>query len=135
MKKEFLLGAALVMLLGGAGIYFYVQPITTIVAGQRVTTITYTADGFSPQDITIHRGDALLFVNNGTRPFWPASGVHPTHAEYPVKLANDCLGSAFDACRAIPSGGSWQFTFDAIGTWDYHDHLDAGNIGFITVTP
>ncbi len=124
---------ALVILLGIAGTIAYFSPAPQP-EGPKTITITYTNDGFIPADVHIHQGDSIVFVNENKRPFWPASGAHPTHTLYPVHTSSDCLGSAFDACKAIPTGGSWQFTFDAIGEWSYHDHLNAGNIGFITVT-
>ncbi len=98
-----------------------------------VAVVTYTNDGFSPESVTIKKGEVVRFVNESSRPFWPASDPHPIHTLYPEKAASDCLGSTFDACKPIPSGESWEFTFNKIGEWSYHNHLSAGDIGFVVV--
>src|SRR4051812_11391422 len=58
-------------------------------------SITYTNDGFVPNEVTIKKGQRVRFINNSTQEVWPASGVHPTHTIYPEKEPTDCLGSAF----------------------------------------
>ncbi|MEX2033110.1 MAG: hypothetical protein WD889_00930 [Candidatus Colwellbacteria bacterium] len=85
--------------------------------------VVYTASGFSPKTLIVKTGDTVLFKNNSGRDFWPASAVHPTHTLYPE----------FDAKRAISSGGSYSFTFTRTGSWKYHDHLNPGATGTITV--
>lgn len=96
--------------------------------------VTYSDSGYAPASVTIKKGDMVRFVNNSNREMWPASAIHPTHAVYPQKSASDCLGSSFDACKAVPPGGSWEFTLSEIGTWRYHDHLSASKTGTIVVT-
>lgn len=95
--------------------------------------ITLSDSGYSPASITIKKGDVVRFINNSNRDFWPASAIHPTHSVYPIKTSKDCLGSAFDACRAIEPGGAWEFRFDEAGTWRYHDHLSASKTGSVVV--
>lgn len=95
--------------------------------------ITYTDAGYSPASITINRGQTVRFVNQSSRDFWPASAMHPTHEVYPEDRPGQCLGSAFDACEAIPPGGQYSFTFNQEGEWGYHDHIDAQYFGRITV--
>ncbi|MDP2650610.1 MAG: cupredoxin domain-containing protein [bacterium] len=85
--------------------------------------VVYTASGFSPKALTVKAGDTVVFKNNGGEDFWPASGPHPTHTNYPE----------FDAKKAIPAGGSYSFTFTRIGSWKYHNHLNPGSTGTITV--
>jgi plastocyanin len=82
-----------------------------------------TDSGYTPSTLTINKGDTVKFVNNGTKAIWPASAPHPTHTDYP----------AFDPKKAIAVGQSWSFTFDLVGTWKYHDHLNATRFGSITV--
>ena len=98
-----------------------------------VIIVTYTSDGFSPKDITIAQGETVRFVNESSRGVWPASAVHPIHARYPEKTSNDCLGSTFDACKILAVGASWDFTFNVIGKWGYHDHIRITKTGSITV--
>lgn len=97
-------------------------------------TISFTEAGYDPKSITIRKGDTVRFVNNATsQDTWPASAVHPTHSIYPEKTSSDCLGSAFDACRGLRPGESWEFTFNQAGEWRFHDHNHASKTGVILV--
>lgn len=95
--------------------------------------ITYTDNGFTPGSATIQKGAKVIFENRSNRDVWPASAFHPTHALYPEKSQSDCLGSSFDACKGVPPGESWSFIFNKVGTWNYHNHLSAGQTGEVIV--
>lgn len=102
-----------------------------------VHTVRITVDGFVPAALTVKKGDSVTWTNESGRDVWPASAMHPTHAVYPGSSISKC-GTAdeptiFDACRGIPSGGSWSFVFNEMGTWRYHDHLRASVTGSVTV--
>lgn len=86
-------------------------------------TVTYTNDGFSPATLTINQGDTVKFVNQSNRDFQPASNDHPEHTLYP----------GFDAGDEIDPGGSYEFTFERVGTWGYHNHELEGHTGTIVV--
>lgn len=86
--------------------------------------ITLTETNFSPQIITIAKGDTVVFATTRGKPFWPASDLHPTHEIY----------SAFDPKQPIAADTSWSFRFDKVGTWKYHDHLDPYFRGTVEVT-
>ncbi|MBI2623230.1 MAG: hypothetical protein HYW65_01475 [Candidatus Liptonbacteria bacterium] len=94
-------------------------------------TVIYTDAGFSPATVTVKKGGTVTFKNNSSRAFWPASGPHPEHTGYPEK--GTCGGSAFDSCTAVAAGGEWSLTFNQIGTWRYHDHLNSVKRGTIVV--
>ena len=98
--------------------------------------ITYTEDGYSPSSVTIRKGQSVRWTNSATADVetWPASAVHPTHSVYPETTDGDCLGSAFDACRSLKQGGSWQFIFNEVGEWRFHDHLHPSKTGVVIVT-
>jgi plastocyanin len=85
--------------------------------------VTYTNSGFSPRTITINRGQTVRFVNNSSRNMWVASDPHPTHTIYPE----------FDSKRGVVSGSHYEFTFNRVGTWNYHDHLNASMTGTVIV--
>lgn len=104
------------------------------IGGAPDAVISFTANGFEPSTVTIQKGDTVRFVNNSTLDIWPASANHPTHTVYPQKSADDCLGSTFDACKAVKPGESWDFTFTEVGTWNFHDHLHSNRRGSVTVT-
>ncbi|MGC9602908.1 MAG: hypothetical protein ABSF47_00310 [Minisyncoccia bacterium] len=99
--------------------------------------INFNDNGFSPNVLTVQKGATVIFKNSSSFDFWPASGVHPTHAVYSgTTLQEHCpdnAGVAFDACGGIPPGSSWSFKFEKIGSWDYHDHLHAQLTGKIIV--
>ena len=98
-------------------------------------TIAYTEGGYAPASVTIKKGETVRFANNTTaEDTWPASSVHPTHSVYPEKSSADCLGSAFDACRGLKPGESWEFTFNEVGEWRFHDHIHASKTGLVVVT-
>lgn len=76
-------------------------------------TVLMKKDSFEPETVTIKKGATLEFKNVDTTARWPASNIHPTHGIYPE----------FDPRQPIDPGQSWNFTFDKIGSWKYHDHL------------
>lgn len=96
--------------------------------------VSFTDDGYSPASVSIKKGQTVRFVNNSSTETWPASAAHPTHTVYPQKSADDCLGSAFDACRSLKAGEFWEFTFNSTGSWGYHDHVHANRRGTVVVT-
>ena len=108
-----------------------------IVASENENVVVYSDSGFSPSELNIKSGDKIVFRNESSRPVWPASALHPTHAVYDgTNFDRHCAEGAtpaFDACREVEPGGEWSFTFDKIGTWKYHDHLNASRTGTIVV--
>lgn len=98
---------------------------------QPEAVIIYTDSGFSPASIEIGSGTRVIFKNQSSTTMWPASGMHPTHNLYPT--TGGCIGSTFDACRAVSPGDSWSFVFDIAGSWKYHDHLNPTRFGVVNV--
>lgn len=99
--------------------------------------ITFTDSGYSPNEVTIKKGERVTFINDSSVAMWPATAIHPTHRVYPNSDIGKCgtpeASAMFDACRAISSGESYSFIFNEVGTWKYHDHLNLGNFGTIVV--
>lgn len=110
----------------------------TLPAGAEDVTVTYTDQGFAPASVTVAPGMKVVFVNQSSGGMWVASGVHPSHAVYSgTTLREHCpdtANTAFDSCSAVPPGSSYSFTFEKVGTWGYHDHLNASRTGSVTVT-
>lgn len=75
--------------------------------------IEYTDNGFSPTEIKIKIGHSITFVNKSSNPMWVASDDHPTHMIYPE----------FDSKKAYSSEEIYTFTFEKVGSWNYHNHL------------
>lgn len=92
--------------------------------------VTYTQEGFEPNEITIQKGDTVTFVNNSDTPLWVASDPHPEHTDYPE----------FDVARSkggqMPKiGENFSFTFSRLGTWAYHNHTASSDTGKVGVHP
>ena len=88
-----------------------------------VFEINYDGTTFNPSQLTIKAGDVVIFKNNSSGSFWPASGPHPGHTAYPE----------FDPKKAIGAGQSWQFKFTKTGNWPFHDHINPSVFGKIIV--
>lgn len=99
--------------------------------------ITKTDAGFSPNSITIKKGETVTWKNQSAGAFWPASAMHPTHTVYGgTSLSEHCpdtVKTAFDACQGLLVGSSWSFTFEKTGSWKYHDHLNPSHFGTVIV--
>lgn len=93
------------------------QPVAT-------TTVNYTDSGFSPAIITVKKGTMVTFVNQSSSAMWVASNPHPTHSLLP----------GFDELTSVVRGGKYQYTFNKVGTWKYHNHPNAGDMGTVVVT-
>jgi plastocyanin len=76
-------------------------------------TITITASGVSPRDLTINAGQRVLFVNNDSRAHQMNSDPHPDHGDCP---AIDQVG--FLAPSQSRETGNFVFA----RTCGYHDH-------------
>ena len=96
-----------------------------------------SSNGFSPENLEINRDDAVIFLSVDEDLHWPASNIHPTHRLYPGSDIEKCStaekDSLFDSCRSLNQGESFTFTFNQLGTWSYHDHLNSGLRGIIIV--
>lgn len=89
-----------------------------------VQQVVYNGTSFTPSSLTVKSGDIVVFKNQSSSSFWPASGPHPEHTDYPE----------FDPKKPIPAGQSFQFKFTKVGTWKYHDHMNSAARGTITVS-
>ncbi len=85
--------------------------------------VNYTESGFSPSVIEIKKGETVRFVNQSIGGMWIGSGPHPTHTAYPE----------FDAKKSVPNGGIYEFTFNKVGSWSYHNHTGPGKAGMVIV--
>ena len=88
------------------------------------STVTYMDSGFSPKTVTVKKGTTVKFVNQGTGGLWVASAVHPTHQLLP----------GFDQLKSVVKGGTYEYTFEKVGTWKYHNHLNVPDTGTVVVT-
>lgn len=101
-------------------------PPTSLPAPQKPSAveIRITASGFAPANVTVPQGTTVRFVNEDTVSHWPASAPHPAHTDL----------SGFDAGGELAKGEFYEFTFEKLGTWRYHDHANTSLRGSVTVT-
>lgn len=158
MNKNYLIAAAVVVVLIIAGVSYYTyyktpaaNPTAKPAASQSANPaanptvneptasndIVFTDSGFSPSAITVNQGDRVTWQNNSSVQMWPASAKHPTHTVYPGSGIEKCgtseAANIFDACQGIDPGSSYSFVFNEVGKWFYHDHLDATKFGSVEV--
>jgi len=86
-------------------------------------TVGMNDDGFASTTIVARKGDSIVWANEGTKPHWPASAVHPTHEVYPE----------LDPREAIAPGQSWTFIAGKVGQWRIHDHLNPSKTATIII--
>lgn len=98
--------------------------------------VRFTTRGFVPASLTVKQGTTVTFINDTKESMWVGSDEHPSHTGYAgtskKEHCPDTPGTAFDQCSV---GDSYTFTFNKIGTWSYHNHMNAGFKGSVTVTP
>ncbi len=87
-------------------------------------TVSYSAEGFVPKSITVKQGSSVTWTNKGSAGMWVASALHPTHQLLP----------GFDQLKSVAGGGTYTYTFSKVGTWKYHNHVQAGDTGTVVVT-
>ncbi len=95
----------------------------TEILEETTVTIVRTENGYEPKEVTVKKGDVVLWTNESGEFHWPASDLHPTHGIYPE----------FDPLKPIASGDIWKFKFDKVGVWKFHDHIRANKVGTVTV--
>ena len=101
---------------------------STGATGPSGATVTITAAGVSPSQVSITVGQSVTFVNNDTRPHEMASDPHPTHGTCPGIEAG--IGTLGVGQTKLTQG------FSTAGTCGYHDHLNSGTAslqGTITI--
>jgi plastocyanin len=134
MKKIVVLGLGLILIAAACNkttqtdnnptnTYTYQTPAAGGTEQTSVEEVSMTQAGFEPATLTVRKGTTVVFKNNGTTAIWPASAPHPTHTDYPE----------FDPRKGIKAGESWSFTFEKVGEWKYHDHLNASKFGKVVV--
>lgn len=100
--------------------------------------VTYSLAGFSPASVTVKKGGAVMWTNIASDGMWVAVDEHPGHAGYDGTSRKDhCaegVAPSFDQCIASTPGSQWSFTFNKVGTWKYHNHVNESFGGTVTVT-
>ena len=110
-----------------------VSPDVTVPAA-----VTYSATGFAPANVTVKKGEAVMWTNISPEGMWVAVNEHPAHTGYDgtgrVTHCTEGAALSFDQCAASVAGGQWSFTFNKAGMWKYHNHENQSFGGTVTVT-
>lgn len=85
--------------------------------------VRYTNTGYVPAQLEVPVGTMVTFINESDRDMWVASNKHPSHTDLPT----------FDQFSPSAKASSYTYTFDQIGTWSFHDHLQPAHKGLINV--
>jgi len=85
--------------------------------------VTLSDKGFAPDPITVKVGTTVAFVNESGGAMWVASAPHPTHSLLP----------GFDQLASVARGGTYEYAFTKVGTWKYHNHVNASVTGSVVV--
>jgi plastocyanin len=113
-------------------------PASATTSPSQTGLVAYRDYGFYPESLTVPLGTTVEFLNQSSGSMWVASAAHPSHTAYSgTSLSQHCpdtTNSAFDECLAVAPKNSFFFTFDKVGTWKYHNHVDATKMGTIIVT-
>ncbi|MBI3343008.1 hypothetical protein HY032_02535 [Candidatus Gottesmanbacteria bacterium] len=88
------------------------------------SSVSYGAGGFVPKTVTVKKGTSVVWTNQSQGGMWVASAVHPTHQLLP----------GFDELKSVGAGGMYEYTFTKVGTWKYHNHVQASDTGTVVVT-
>lgn len=88
------------------------------------TSVSYRASGFTPNIVTVKKGTPVVWTNQSQSGMWVASAMHPTHQLLP----------GFDQLKSVANGGTYDYTFMKVGTWKYHNHVQASDFGTVVVT-
>jgi len=96
----------------------------SVPASGTMTVLIMPDNSFEPTTAFVKIGTAVTFKNNSDQPHWVASDPHPTHTDLP----------GFDAKGNIAPGASYTYTFEKVGRWLYHDHLNPAFGGAVDVS-
>jgi len=100
-------------------------PAAGVMEKEVIVEIDYTTSGFSPKTVTVKKGTKVAFINKSDNKMDVASNPHPTHTDYPE----------LDQFKSSQKGqAEYDFVFDKVGTWGYHNHAKPGDLGTVIVT-
>ena len=98
-------------------------------------SVTYSATGFSPQEVTVKKGEAVMWTNVSPSAMWVS--VNPETGYDGTARAVHCAeggAASFDQCVASAAGSQWSFTFNKAGVWKYRNHEKPDSVGTVVVT-
>lgn len=95
----------------------------TAVEVEAATTVSYSADGFSPQQLTVPLGTTVHFKNASGGQMWVAATESSTCEEGQVDIFNQCA-----------AGETFSYTFAEAGEYNYLNQHNNTHTGTVIVT-
>lgn len=92
----------------------------TTISKTSTASVSITKTGFSPAEINITKGTAVIWTNNDSFAHQVAADPHPLH--------NSITG--FTLSPVLNAGDSTSFIFDKTGTFGIHDEKNPLNKSF-----
>lgn len=89
---------------------------------QTGNVVSYSSSGFSPAQIKVKVGEKVEFKNTSGGKIQVNSVPHPTHTSFPELNIG-----------VIDAGQMKSVTLTRVGTYSYHNHLNASQGGTIVV--
>ena len=86
-------------------------------------SIQITSKGFVPASVQINKDTTVIWTNIDSAPHRVAANPYPTHTDLP----------GLDSKTNIGTNGTYQYKFEASGTFGYHDELHPEHNGTIKV--
>ena len=130
-SKSVIMGVVIVALLAVVGfLVFHKSPAKqsgstssqSSSSSQSADTITFDGSSFSPASLTVKSGTTITIKNTSSDDLAFDSNPHPVHTDDTQLNMGD-----------VAPGQSKTFTVTKTGTFGYHDHLDPGLGGSITI--
>lgn len=131
LRKQAVKTVFFIFLFGATAFATFLLTSHDLFAKSSEKTIVMSDEGFTPQYVSIQKGEKVTWVIEGKNRYWPASDPHPSHTQYPEK--GGCIASTLDACEALWQGRRYSFVFNKTGLWNIHDHLHPGNTMIVEV--
>lgn len=121
--------AAIVVVFLGAAAYLRhtsspSQPASQTTQKAAVAQVEITADGFSPQTLSIPAGTKVTWVNKDSNPHRVASNPYPDNTSLPGLDSKD---------PPLGPNASYSYTFATAGNFTYHDQYHPTTNGEIIV--
>jgi plastocyanin len=97
-------------------------PSSTTTSDVSAAVVTYSDSGFSPATVNAKVGQKVVFKNMSSNAVQVNSDPHPVHSLYPELNIG-----------MVAAGSEGSTTFAKAGTYTYHNHLNASQVGTIVV--
>lgn len=112
-------------------------PLPVDSKGNAEIIISYTKKGFEPESTSVQIGSTVAWVNSSGRPMWVASDPHPAHTDLKgfdqLKIINKRKTNPFFQKVYAHGDAIYEYTFEKLGSWKYHNHVYPQDRGVIEV--